>query len=260
MLPDFEASLINEIKFNKKGQATLSKRGTARLLGIHSGDLNTARMDSKLIESLNEYGFDPETFNEMGIPDTALGLIANHFAVYSKNPRMQTLKVANFFAAVGARVALQKIGGWTPEVEANNETINEASVKEMFKQLLENQTELLKWKAIKPHGLTGIEDIAEAYADKGTEGLILASDRDLYTVSEWHAKVIGGTLTKPMKHSIANRLAAMFKQLKKGAPAKKKVKSSDGKKNYWTLAYPESDFPLISVVFLQLMAEKTTIG
>ena len=253
-------SLKTEIKFNSKGQSVVSKRGVVRLLGIHMESLSISTISKELLNKIKKLGYDFDLMATQGIPDTLLGLLANHFAYCVLNPKQQAIDVAIFFAGVGARVALQKIGGWTPEVEANNETIDEASVKEMFKQLLENQTELLKWKAIKPHGLTGIEDIAEAYADKGLEGLTLASGRDLYTVSEWHAKVIGGTLTKPMKHSIANRLAAMFKQLKKGAPAKKTVKSSDGKKNYWTLAYPESDFPLISVVFLQLMAEKTTIG
>lgn len=257
MLAEIEQSIKAEIRFNKQGHATLSKRGFSRMTGVHQQNLVTSNMAALLIQKLNQYGFDPDKFNEEGIPDVALGLMVNYYAFQSKTSSLKLIQLSDFLTSVGARVALQKAGNWEPESLIQNDL----SIQQMFQQILDNQVELDKWKAVAPHGLTGMSDITSAYAETGLEGIksLSGSSVELFTVNEWYQKTVGGELDKSLKHSIANRLAAMFKQMKKSQPDKKKVYVADTPKYYMTSAYPKSDFPLLSCCLMQLIAEKTVI-
>lgn len=256
MLDIIEASIKSEIKFDQRGRAFLSKRGFCRMTGVHQSCLVTGKMSVVLSKKLTDIGIDPDGLNE-GIPDVALGVMVNYFAFQTSTSSEKVEQIADYLATVGARVALQKAGQWEPK---ELETL-EPSVKDMFQKILANQSELDKWKAVEPHKLTGMVDIAEAYASAGVEGvnLLPACDTPLYTVNEWYRDKIGGELDKGLKHSIANRLAAMFKQIKKEQPKKKRVYVDETRNYYQTAAYPESDFPLLSCCLMQLIAEKTVV-
>lgn len=108
-------SIKSEVKVDAQGKGSLSKRGLSRLLNVHMQNLVTSNMAVALVQELTQFGFDPDKFNENGIPDVALGLIANYYAYESKAANPQAKAVAKFLAATGARVVLQQIAGYVED-------------------------------------------------------------------------------------------------------------------------------------------------
>ncbi len=122
-------SIKAEIKVDANGNATLTMRGTSRLLNLGSNQLSHHYMAATLIQTLTEYGFDPASFNEKGIPDVALGLIANYYAYESKATNDQAKQVAQFLSAMGARAALRQVAGWKPVAQTYAESLRELADK-----------------------------------------------------------------------------------------------------------------------------------
>lgn len=267
MFLNIAESIKAQVKFNSKGQSTLSKRAVIEILGLAPNDLVVSRMSATLIDSLAEFGFDADTFTADGVPDIALGLIATHYGIYKKDARLQTVRVAKYFATIGARVAVQLWCGWTAEAEPST-----GNADELLKKFLEGlqelnskyqtdskkyQEELNKWQAVEPNNLQGLTDIAQAYLDAGFDNIKLIASGKSYTMTEWHKKEIGGTFSKSFKARMSRRLSEVFKQLKKESPKKIKV-NDEGKKIPEVIVYSEADFPLLKTVYHQLLDEATS--
>lgn len=71
-------SIQNEVKIDTEGKGTITSRGACLLLGINETSLVLQRMPVILVQRLIQYSFEPAAFGENGIPDVALGLIADY--------------------------------------------------------------------------------------------------------------------------------------------------------------------------------------
>jgi P63C domain len=113
-------SIKSEIKVNAEGKATFSIRGAARICGIdhavlvrsfRAGDKNS----SKLAAMLTAQEFNPVTFLDNGIPDTALAFIIKYYAYFAGKRCTDTAKACDMaFAAIGIRAWAREITNWQP--------------------------------------------------------------------------------------------------------------------------------------------------
>ena len=111
-IQEISNSIKAEIKVKPDGKASMSITGTGRLLGLSRDTLASNKMAVVLTQKLIQQGIDPDDFSVKGIPDVALGLIANYYAYQSKATNKQAELIADFLSAMGARTALQQIVGW----------------------------------------------------------------------------------------------------------------------------------------------------
>lgn len=108
-----------EFSVKADGTTTISIRGAARLLGIShqslSKNLGGNLNGSNLAEALTRKGFNPATFGEKGIPDTAFSFMVTHYAFKAgRYCTTQAESLHDAFEAIGVRTWIQGQLGWTP--------------------------------------------------------------------------------------------------------------------------------------------------
>ena len=111
-------SIKNELTIKNDGVGYCSLRGASKLVGISHSVLvehfkDTFSMSekiSKLSKRLIEQGFEPGYFSSKGIPDLALAIIIEYYAL-DAGRRCTTLAKNAYraFAAVGIRTVVQKV-------------------------------------------------------------------------------------------------------------------------------------------------------
>jgi hypothetical protein len=120
-LAEIQESIKSEIKVNSEGKGFITIRGAARLAGVKHTTLlqhfsSGREKASKLSAFLTHYGFDSgrqESFSKGSIPDLALGLLLNYYAMYADNNCTSEAKMAVMsFTAIGVRSWLQKSVGY----------------------------------------------------------------------------------------------------------------------------------------------------
>ena len=113
---NFDLATESNIAFD--GKATLSIKGTARVVGVaHTTLLRhfdpCSFLTSKLAKTLVEKGFDPCSFSQKGVPDIAVSLITEYYAFDAGVRCTEVARQAmRLFASVGVRTYLQNINGW----------------------------------------------------------------------------------------------------------------------------------------------------
>jgi hypothetical protein len=117
-------SIKKETKIDDKGRATVSMRGTARIVDVKhptlsrqfaSGTLESSKLAEKLISAGFE-GDTLESFSKTGIPDLALSTIIEYYAFDAgRYCTEQALTIYRTFAAIGLRTWLQDQTGWKNE-------------------------------------------------------------------------------------------------------------------------------------------------
>jgi hypothetical protein len=128
-LQQIESQLKSEITVQENGQTIATIRGVARLCGVAHPTLvesykGTGRKnESKLATSLAQYGFECGNFSETGVPDIAVALTVSYYA-NKAGARCTELarQVNDVFLAVGARVWMQKVVGWSEEIPRQVQT------------------------------------------------------------------------------------------------------------------------------------------
>ena len=116
---DVFAQLYDETTVQSDGSGTLSIRGVERFLGLRRGTFQKHldrrhKTPTKLIKRLQGKGLDVTTWKSEGVPDAALGIIANYFSATQGG---EVEDRADFLATLGARVLLQRVKGWHPPTQ-----------------------------------------------------------------------------------------------------------------------------------------------
>jgi hypothetical protein len=181
-------SLKAEIFVDPNGECFLSARGCCRLLGVGSNQLSASYMGVELTETLKTYGFDPASFSLKGIPDTALGILANYYGFVSRKRKPQAAILANLLSAVGARVLLQQTVNWQPK----------DSIEEYRTKLIEFGTNYLKVSSALPK----IEQNLSNY---------LVTNESLPLTYDQYIKKKNIILTRPQRSDFVGRLSAWCK-------------------------------------------------
>ena len=102
---NFDLATESNIAFD--GKATLSVRGTARVVGVsHTALLKhfdpSNFLTSKLAKTLVEKRFEPGNFSQKGIPDIAVSLITEYYAFDADARCTETTRqAARVFMSVG---------------------------------------------------------------------------------------------------------------------------------------------------------------
>lgn len=107
----------DEINFDSQGHGTLSLAGVGRLVGISKQNLSQIvnKKTAKLTQLLVQHGFEPSTFPEKGVPDTAISVIVSYYAYKAGNRCTNEARlVGDVFLAIGVRVWMQRVAGWQP--------------------------------------------------------------------------------------------------------------------------------------------------
>jgi hypothetical protein len=117
-------SIAKEIKIDSQGRATVTVRGAARIVGVTQSTLSRQfegddQNRSKLAEKLLATGLEAdalEQFLKTGIPDTALSIIVQYYAIDAGRYCTELAKtVLSAFLAFGLRSYLQRQVGWQLE-------------------------------------------------------------------------------------------------------------------------------------------------
>ncbi len=112
--------LADEFNVDEDGKGNASIRAAAILVGVTKQTLSKHLLSvsfkpSKLARMLMDKGFDPVSFSETGIPDTALVIIISYYAHYAgERCTEEAKKLADALLGVGVRVWMQKVKGWVP--------------------------------------------------------------------------------------------------------------------------------------------------
>jgi hypothetical protein len=120
-IEQIESAIKSEITIDDQGRGTVTIRGAARLLGVSDTALHSqlkgANLDgSKMVTMLACVGFggaNLDEFSESGIPDTALAVIGNYYAMMAGRYCTEKARMfAMVMGAVGVRAWMQKVAGW----------------------------------------------------------------------------------------------------------------------------------------------------
>lgn len=137
-LDEFEQQIAREIKINADGKASASIRATARLAGVSDSTLGRSLQSSasknptKLAQLLMEYGFDPASFSQNGVPDTAVGLIVKYYAWMAGERCNVTAKQTDMlFGAFGTRTWMQKVTGWRDQKSNNVNSVRDFVIAQL---------------------------------------------------------------------------------------------------------------------------------
>jgi hypothetical protein len=187
-------SIQNEVKIDSEGKGIISLRGASRLLALGSNQLSHQYMAVILVQTLTHYGFEPASFAIKGIPDVALGLIANYFAYESKADNPQAKAVAQFLSAIGSRTVMQQIKGWIPSIPKSSKEAF-AELVELARQFTVAQFELPKLD----------QNLSHYYRDDN------ALPATPMTYKEY-IKSQGVVLTVPQRSDFVTRLSTWCKQ------------------------------------------------
>jgi hypothetical protein len=123
---DIIKQIQQEYRIADDGSVTVSIRGAARLCGVteqalskqfSTGSAGDKLKTSKLIEMLMQYGFEGDNlkqFASFGIPDTALAIVIQYYAMFAGRYCTEQAKLAlAAFAAIGIRTWIQAEAGWS---------------------------------------------------------------------------------------------------------------------------------------------------
>jgi hypothetical protein len=148
-----------EISVNSDGVGTASIRGTARLADVAMQTLSRhfkgdSKTPSKLAEILIRYGFTPDSFSKSGIPDSAVALIVKYYAwMAGERCTDQAKEVDMVFGAIGARIWMQQVKGWTPAQKTVRLLLEDMMSREALpleshfsKDWIKNAERLTGWK------------------------------------------------------------------------------------------------------------------
>jgi hypothetical protein len=123
---DIIKQIQQEYRIADDGSVTVSIRGAARLCGVteqalskqfSTGSEGDNLKISKLVEMLMQYGFEGDNlkqFASFGIPDTALAIVIQYYAMFAGRYCTEQAKLAlAAFAAIGIRTWIQTEAGWS---------------------------------------------------------------------------------------------------------------------------------------------------
>lgn len=128
--PTLVEAITKEIQIDEQGKATVSVRAAARIVGVkhptlvrqfQGGTLESSKLAQKLIER----GFEGGTlnaFSETGIPDIALSIIIQYYAMDAGRYCTEQAKaIMSAFIAIGLRTWLQQQVEWHPPVNVETQ-------------------------------------------------------------------------------------------------------------------------------------------
>ena len=151
------------------------------------------------------------------------------------------------------KFALKGFQSWVKGVVGYTEVIDNSKLLLTIQQVL-GEVQELNSKFAKTEGyrvasveMVGLKQMME---NVPVGSNILEGSEVLFTLVEWCESYKGVTLSKSLKHSLANSVAAVYKVMKMDLPAKKR---SD-KHGCMVQAYPEKHFFILSQCFSKLMA------
>ena len=229
------------------GRTSVSLRGMARLAGVSVSGLVTHIMSaqgvhpepSKLAEKLINQGFQVFTWNETGIPDTAVVHILEYYALEAQKASQTALKTYRAVAAVGARTLFQNLLGYQERTELTQVL--------SILQTLVNKVDNLEKEVTEFHSLKrraslheGLSRLNEAMArDDETKFLPAAP----ITVAEWLRRCKGVELPGELMSRFATELAMAYSTLNDGK-LPEKVKGVN--------VYSPKDYNLMELTYQQL--------
>ena len=229
----------NEIKVNSNGQAFISKRGLARLLGISDANFNAQQMSKKLAKTLTKYGFDVAEMNN-GVPDLAIPYIAYYYANEAKEKSNLAGQVLLAFSAIGARTWFQQIIGYEePKKEITKDTASRLEELKILAKSTEELIKLYEYSSDKP-GLSNIFDYARMSEEQAKLNGLVHIDEILDR--------LGKEVTVDEKRIIGMFAATQYRNLtgKKPYVVQKRYIQENGRKQYPLIsAYPADFVPVI---------------
>ena len=230
----------NEIKVNSNGQAFISKRGLARLLGIDDTNFNAGKMSKKLTEILTRHGFDVLGMGVNGVPDLAIPYIAYYYANEVKKKSNLAGQVLLAFSAIGARTWFQQIIGYQePKKEITKDTVSRLEELKILAKSTEELIKIYEYSSDKP-GLSNIFDYARMSEEQAKLNGLVHLDEILDR--------LGKEVTTDEKRIIGMFAATQYRNLtgKKPCLVQKRYIQENGRKQYPLIsAYPEDFVPVI---------------
>lgn len=147
-MDDIIRQIQQEYRIADDGSVTVSIRGAARLCGVteqalskqfSTGSAGDNLKPSKLIEMLMQYGFEGDNlkqFASFGIPDTAMAIVIQYYAMFAgRYCTEQAKRALAAFAAIGIRTWIQTEAGWSQPQKSPPKALPHDFTDEVWQQL-----------------------------------------------------------------------------------------------------------------------------
>lgn len=237
------SDIESEVKVGKDGQATISGRGLARLLGVSPANFTRSEFPKKLAEKLTAKGFDPvhlfskDSVSPAEFPDLTIPVFALYFGAQCQKPSAQAEAVLMAGSAAFYRQLFQKMKGWESEQPTQ---LTKLEGYKQAQQAMQELITLMEYATNKP----GQQHINEfALESGGTQASLLG----LITVEEVIER-LGLEYTTQERRAIGTYAAMSYRSLTGKAPEtvpKRWVDSKGRHQAHRVSAYPLDFLPVL---------------